>query len=423
MKQAIWNASTGIMGISETDLNAPDLTSALVREFSALRETHAQNPKYTHFLEALKREWAIETGVIEGVYTLDKGTTTTLIEHGFVESYISQTASDMPAPLLIDILKDHEGALEMVYDLVKNNRHISTSFIKELHSCLMKNQHEIFAKTQEGKTLKVPLLKGQWKIHPNNPERVGINFGYCPPEQTASEMDKLIKLLHEYETQNVPACLLAAWFHHAFTQIHPFQDGNGRVVRALASAILIRAGLFPLSVTRGEMRKDYIDALEAADKGNINPFAGFITRLQRNLLLKAQIASEEAIKEAFEAGLQTKLEKENEIKQLLKEVCKEKLVLFEKKLTKYFERTEIKAYDFERRFNLLGSAEEGFVTGFSFKNNFNFSFYLKSIYEYEAFIYNTFSYHSEDDIDLTTQRFALWCENQLNSVIDFLHKT
>ena len=38
----------------------------------------------------------------------------------------------------------------------------------------------------------------------------------------------------------------ATWLHHRFTQIHPFQDGNGRVARALASLVFF-AGLVSIS--------------------------------------------------------------------------------------------------------------------------------------------------------------------------------
>jgi len=58
--------------------------------------------------------------------------------------------------------------------------------------------------------------------------------------------------------------------HHAFSQIHPFQDGNGRIARLLASFVLIKGGLFPLSIDRGD-RSKYIDALESADNHEYQP--------------------------------------------------------------------------------------------------------------------------------------------------------
>ena len=56
--------------------------------------------------------------------------------------------------------------------------------------------------------------------------------------------------------------LVAAWLHHRFAQIHPFQDGNGRVTGALVSWHLVQHGYLSMGVTRHD-RNDYIDALEA----------------------------------------------------------------------------------------------------------------------------------------------------------------
>lgn len=49
----------------------------------------------------------------------------------------------------------------------------------------------------------------------------------------------------------------AAWLHHRFTQIHPFQDGNGRIARLLASLVFIKAGWFPLVVTRDDRANSF----------------------------------------------------------------------------------------------------------------------------------------------------------------------
>ncbi|MDE3194864.1 MAG: Fic family protein [Acidobacteriota bacterium] len=84
---------------------------------------------------------------------------------------------------------------------------------------------------------------------------------YCPPEHVASEMDALIAMHTEQTSRGVQPYVEAAWLHHAFTQIHPFQDGNGRVARALAALVLIRAGYFPFVVTRDE--REYCIWLES----------------------------------------------------------------------------------------------------------------------------------------------------------------
>ena len=86
--------------------------------------------------------------------------------------------------------------------------------------------------------------------------------------------------------QQIPPVVAAGWLHHAFTQIHPFQDGNGRVARALASIVLIRSGYFPLVVSRDE-RALYIENLEAADRGQLDMLVSYFAKLQKKALTKA----------------------------------------------------------------------------------------------------------------------------------------
>ncbi len=80
----------------------------------------------------------------------------------------------------------------------------------------------------------------------------GLIHEYCPPEQVTSEMDRLIELHREHQIGEIPPEVEAAWLHHRFTQIHPFQDGNGRIARCLASLVFIQAKWFPLVLTRGD---------------------------------------------------------------------------------------------------------------------------------------------------------------------------
>jgi Fic family protein len=239
----------------------------------------------------LNREWAIETGIIEGLYTIDLGTTKTLIEAGFLESLIPRTSHASPARLA-EMLKDHEAALESLHDAVTNARPFSTSFVKELHAQLTRMQDTADGVDPSGRFVQIPLARGEWKSKPNNPTRPdGSAHEYCPPEQVASEMDSLIALHEEHESQGWAPEVSAAWLHHAFTQIHPFQDGNGRVARAIASLVLIRHGLFPLVVTRNE-KVEYLSALEQADQGDPQALVNLFARLQRTWLSKGIAISE-----------------------------------------------------------------------------------------------------------------------------------
>ena len=95
-----------------------------------------------------------------------------------------------------------------------------------------------------------------------------------------AEIDNLINVYDSLEKEKVNPVIIASWFHHAFTQIHPFQDGNGRTARLLASLILIKHGLFPLTVKR-EDKVNYIDALEKADHGQPNEMVELFSELQK----------------------------------------------------------------------------------------------------------------------------------------------
>jgi Fic family protein len=75
---------------------------------------------------------------------------------------------------------------------------------------------------------------------------------------------------NEHTAKNVPPDVEAAWLHHRFVQIHPFQVGNGRMSMALASLIYIKADYIPPVVTFAT-KNEYLDALDTADKGDLKP--------------------------------------------------------------------------------------------------------------------------------------------------------
>lgn len=244
--------------------------------------------EYQEFITELKREHAIETGIVERMYDLDKGITETLIKKGFIEAYISHNDTNVPVPKLFSHLSDHLDAVDFVFDVVKENRELTIGFIKELHSLVTRNQEYVEARDQFGSRTKIDLRKGAFKILENNPTREdGTKILYCPPEHVQAEMDNLISIYNDAENKNIHPLICATWFHHAFTIIHPFQDGNGRIARLLSSLILIKHGLFPFTVLREEAKAKYIDALEKADAHEFQPLIDYFAEVQKRHIEKA----------------------------------------------------------------------------------------------------------------------------------------
>ena len=73
---------TPIEDYESHDVLAHKELGALAEVWRERRQQRATQREYRDFEQRLKREWAIETGLIERLYTLDRGITQLLIEHG-----------------------------------------------------------------------------------------------------------------------------------------------------------------------------------------------------------------------------------------------------------------------------------------------------------------------------------------------------
>jgi len=252
---------------------------------SKKRLQESSEAQLADFNRRLIRRLSVETGILERLYDLDRGTTEALVANGFLEDLVSHSSTNIEPARLIDILRDQEAAVQLVIDCVAKNRALTKGLLHELHTILTRHQDTTTAVDQFGNRLQIPLLKGKFKQQPNNPKRPdGSLHQYCPPIHVDSEVDNLLGWLPQYSRDD--PVLVAAWFHHRFTQIHPHQDGNGRVARAITALILLRADLLPLVVDR-DLRTEYIKALELADQTKLSGLAEIFARLEQNAILQA----------------------------------------------------------------------------------------------------------------------------------------
>ena len=122
---------------------------------------------------------------------------------------------------------------------------ISEGFIKELHFIL---------KTSTTDSNKDWFAVGDYKRLPN--EVGGIETSL--PECVAADIKQLLK---EYNTKKQKSFDDLLDFHHRFEQIHPFQDGNGRVGRLILFKECLANNIVPFIIT-DELKMFYYRGLQ-----------------------------------------------------------------------------------------------------------------------------------------------------------------
>lgn len=255
------------------DISYRDVDSATTR-FAALKSDVAREA-LDHALETARRAAAVDTNAIEGVFSTDRGFTRTVAEKtgAWEQAMANKGAHVRPA------FEDTLAGFELILDRMTGKRPVTAQFIRELHETMLRSQetHTVYVSVNgelAPQTQKLP--KGEYKLHANSPTRPDNTVhSYAPVEDTAPEMSRLIEELRSDEFESAHPITQAAYAHYAFVCIHPFADGNGRVARALASVYLYRSPGVPLVIYQ-DQRANYIDALEAADRGQFHTLKRFI---------------------------------------------------------------------------------------------------------------------------------------------------
>ncbi|MDQ3346034.1 MAG: Fic family protein [Chloroflexota bacterium] len=89
--------------------------------------------------------------------------------------------------------------------------------------------------------------------------------------------------LREADRSTLPQTL--ADLHARFERIHPFLDGNGPTGRLVLNLLLVRLGIPPAIIYKGD-RARYLAALRRADQGDLGPLGEFLARAVLDNLYK-----------------------------------------------------------------------------------------------------------------------------------------
>jgi Fic family protein len=216
------------------------------------------------------RAAALDTGAIEGLYTVDRGFTMTVAVQGLAwEQMIAERGAEVR-----ELFEAQLAGYELVLDAVTRKLPVTEAWIRALHETLCAPQRSYRVLTASG-WQEHELPKGQYKTQPNHVRLAGGSMhAYAPVDQVSSEMHRLVEQIRSPHFEEAHPILQASWVHYAFVAIHPFADGNGRVARALASIYFYRSCSIPLVIFANQ-RLAYFDALPAADLGDARPLLGF----------------------------------------------------------------------------------------------------------------------------------------------------
>ena len=248
-------------------------------ESVALPETRSQVAR------RLGREAAAETGAIEGLYELRAGQSRTIAnEDSGWETVLTDQAS-------VKTFDSQFDAYEHISQLAGAGEPLSEYHIRAIHEIVCRHQDYYVGYVVDGTggyhKVQMELKKGQYKNRPNEVTlRDGTVVQYASVIDTPIEMGRLAKELQSTSFREAHPLLQAAYTHHSLTQIHPFPDGNGRVARAAASLFTYRACGLPI-VVYADRKQAYLQALEAADKGQFGLFVQYITDRMIDTLLRA----------------------------------------------------------------------------------------------------------------------------------------
>lgn len=179
-----------------------------------------------------------------------------------------------------------EGVVEMVLDASSNSQApVTRERLFGWHAALFPTGYSGLSKLQVG----------DWRDDAGGPMqvvsgRIGrerVHFEAPPAQRLEAEMDRFLNWVNGPTRE--PALIRAGLGHLWFVTLHPFDDGNGRIARAIGDLLLARADgspqrFYSLSAQIQRERQAYYEMLERTQKGSLDVTAWllwFLAALQR----------------------------------------------------------------------------------------------------------------------------------------------
>lgn len=163
------------------------------------------------------------------------------------------------------------GVKEALFFIRKTKEPLSLELIKKIHEMVFKNSKPFagqFRKPREEVVVRNVLGE--------------ILHEGAPQSRVISLLKELVEWYKKYKS-SYPAIVLSSVIHNQFENIHPFNDGNGRVGRILLNYVLLKHDLPPVNISLRN-RSEYYKSLQAYEKEhNIRPMINLMLKEYKDL--------------------------------------------------------------------------------------------------------------------------------------------
>jgi len=134
-------------------------------------------------------------------------------------------------------VKNHQTALNYLFDHVVKKEKIDEALVLKLHSILMNG------------------VRPDAGLYRNHAVRItGVNL---PTANYMSVPKLILEVMNQITNIEKDIITLSTGVHSKFEQIHPFGDGNGRIGRLLMNAILLEANFAPAVILQQQKQLYY----------------------------------------------------------------------------------------------------------------------------------------------------------------------
>jgi len=164
----------------------------------------------------------------------------------------------LPNKTLIEQLeaKNHQTALNYLFDYVSRNGKINENLILKLHGILMNG------------------IRSDAGVYRNHGVRiVGVDLPTANYLRVPDLIKSVISNLGKIKKDIIS---ISASTHSSFEQIHPFSDGNGRIGRLLMNAILLKNNLAPAVIHQQQKQLYYTYLYKAQTKDDQSQLEDFL---------------------------------------------------------------------------------------------------------------------------------------------------